>query len=166
MKRKIVITGTVLALLIIAYLVGQFTEERSATKQQTQRDLSLHRELVQLDRSFLVNIATKPSTITSGTYTLETRFPGKIAGVSSLEVEYSDGQLLKLAGLPIQDIVQRGPVVSWERFDVDEGPAARYVGFIDGDIMWGRVYVEPGQGWREGEPPAYGMWRLSPKAAN
>jgi hypothetical protein len=50
------------------------------------------------------------------------------------------------------------------QYDMDEGPSARFVGLIDGDGMWGRVYVEPGQGWREGDPPVYGVWRLHPKS--
>ncbi len=166
MKRKIIAVGVVLALLVIAFLAGHFNGLRSADEQQIKQDLSRHKELVDLDQSFLASIAARPSALTSGTYALETRFPGKAAEVSALELEYSGGKLLKLTGLPIQDIVQTGQVVSWERFDYDEGPAATYVGLIDGDTMWGRVYVKPGQGWQEGEPPAYGVWRLSPKAAN
>ena len=126
MKRKIIAIGTVLALLVIAYLAGHSNGSQSEVQQQTKRDLSLHKELVELDQSFLTNIVTRPSTMTSGVYTLETRLSGKSAEVSELELEYSNGQLLKLTGLPIQDIVQTGHVVSWERFDYDEGPGATY----------------------------------------
>ena len=166
MKRKIIIAGAVLVLVVIAFLVGRYMGSQSAVQQQTQRDLRLHEGLVELDQSFLANIATRPSSITSGTYTLETRFPGKAPQISSLQVECSNGQLLKLTGPAIhKDTVRQGSVVSWQAYE-DEGPFARYVGIIDGDIMWGHVYVEPGQGLREGEPPAYGVWRLSPKAAD
>jgi hypothetical protein len=164
MKHKIITIVAVLALLVIAYLAGQSNGSHTAVEQQTERDLDLHKELVELDQSFLTNISTRPNTMSSGAYTLETRFAGSTTKESSLELEFSNGQLLKVTGLPIQDIVQTGNVVSWEQFDYDEGPSARYVGLIDGDVIWGRVYVKPGQGWREGEPPSYGVWRLYPKS--
>jgi hypothetical protein len=154
--KRILIVGVIMALIVIAYM---------GWRQPVPTDWALrqHEELVELDKAFLPTIAVRPSSMTSGTYTLETWFHGKAAEAAEVELEFSDGQLVKLTGLPIQGIVQHGHVVFWERFDYDEGPSAAHVGLVDGNTMWGRVYVKPGQGWHEGEPPAYGVWRLVPK---
>ena len=165
MKQKIIVVVSVLILLVTAFLTGRRSGMHVAieqqTKQQLQRDLQLHRELVELDRLFLPNIPVSPNTMTSGSYTLETWIAGKPEENSVLKMEFADGKLVKLPPrVPIQDIQQTENVISWERYDMHEGPSAIFIGLIDGNEMWGRVYVEPGQGWREGEPPAYGVWRL------
>jgi hypothetical protein len=154
----------VLALLAIAFWVGRAGGVERTSMLQTKRDLELHKQLVELDQSFLTNVVTRPNTLTSGLYTLEIRFAGKTEEVSALELEFSNGQLVQNPKLPIQHIVQTGSVVSWERYNMDEDPSSTFVGVIDGNVMWGRVYLEPGQGWREGQPPAYGVWRLHPKS--
>lgn len=164
MFKKITAGCVILALLVIAFWGGQATGAESASKLQAKRDLTLHKQLVELDRSFLTNVVTRSNTLTSGVYTLETRFAGKAEKVSAVELKFSNGQLVQPSNLPIQHVVQTGSVVSWEQYDGDEGPNSSFVGLIDGSVMWGRVYVAPGQGWREGEPPAYGVWRLHPKS--
>jgi hypothetical protein len=168
MKRKIIIAIGVLVLLVIAYWVGHGRGSAAAEWEQAQRDMKLHEDLVALDRSFLAGLATKPGSLTSGTYVLETQFAGKPAIRTLVKVTYRNGQSLELTGLPSQDIfnvVCQGAVVSWDCGNMSaEGPFATYVGLVDGSVMWGRVYQGPGQGWREGEPPAYGVWKLSPKA--
>lgn len=161
--RKIIINVIFLFILVIVYVAGLSVGSRTAIRRRINRDLMLHKELVALDRSFLTNVATRPNTLISGNYILETQIAGKPAEVSSLRLEVSKGQLTKLSQMPIQDIRQTGNVVSWERFDIDERPRTIYIGMIDGNRMWGKIYTEPGQGWHEGESPNYGMWRLYPK---
>lgn len=164
MKRKIIPISAVLVLLVVTYMVGQRNGIKAESEQQSKRDLQLHHQLVELDESFLTSVVTRPNVISSGTYTLETRFAGQSVKTSTVKLTFSDGQLMKLENLPTQGIQQTGNVVSWEQFDPDEGPSARFVGIIDGYVMWGRIYMKPGQGWREGTPPAYGVWRLYPQA--
>ncbi|HXI85790.1 MAG TPA: hypothetical protein VNL17_17055 [Verrucomicrobiae bacterium] len=164
MQKKIVAVCAVLALIAIIFWVGSYYGADSRSKLQTKRDLDLHKKLVELDRSFLTNVVTRPNTMTSGSYVLEIQFTGKPEKTAALELEFSNGQLIKMSKLPIQDLVQTGSVVSWMQYDEDEGPSARFIGLIDGNGMWGRVYVEPGQGWREGDPPAYGVWKLHPES--
>ncbi len=159
-KRNIIIIGAALLLPVIGYWVGQSHGSNKEVKHRTKRDLELHGQLVELDQWFLAGVATRPSIMTSGKYTLATRWAGRKTEVSMVDLEISDGRVSKMTGLPIQDIVQTGKVVSWEQVDMDEGPSARFIGLMDGDGMWGRVYVKPGQGWHEGEPPAYGVWRF------
>jgi hypothetical protein len=159
-KRNVTIVGSVLLLPVIGYWVGQSYGSNREMKQRTKRDLVLHGKLVELDQWFLAGVAAQPSTMTSGKYTLEKRWAGRAMETSVAELEISDGCVRKMTGLRAQDIMQTGKVVSWKQVDADEGPSARFVGLMDGDGMWGRVYMEPGQGWHEGEPPAYGVWRL------
>jgi hypothetical protein len=162
-KRSIKITCGLLAILLIAYYIGRHGGHHSAIVQRMKLDFEQHKALVLLDQSFLSTIATHPNTMTSGVYMLETRFAGKTSEETAVEVQIDNGQLVKLAKQPIQEIAQKGSVVSWERYDMDEGPAARFIGLIDGNMMWGRIYLMPGSGWREGQPSAYGVWRLHPK---
>jgi hypothetical protein len=165
MQKKILVLCAFLALLVIAFWVGWYSGVYSRSKLQTKQDLELHKELVELDQSFFTNAVTRPSVMNSGAYTLEIQFAGKPEKVSStLELEFSNGRLVGAPNQRIQDIVQTRNVVSWEQYDSDEGPSTTFVGVIDGDGMWGRVYVSPGQGWRQGEPPVYGVWRLRPKS--
>jgi hypothetical protein len=122
-----------------------------------KHDVMVHTELLKLDEPLFTNVVTKPSTLTSGRYTLEMQIAGKPATNCVLDLEFSNGRLTKISGF-VQKVVQTGSIVSWEQYDMSESPTVKFVGVIDGDRMWGRVYVEPGQGWREGEPPEYGVW--------
>lgn len=164
--RRIAVVCAVLGLLAVAFWCGRstgfHTATTQATRQQAKRDLALHDRLVELDRSLFAQVAASPNKMTSGRYTLETSLAGTTTA-ASVDLDLVDGQLRRITSLHVQDIQQTGTVVSWEQFpgaDADEGPSARYVGVIDGDEMWGRVYVKPGEGWHEGTPPAYGVWRL------
>ncbi|MBN2582266.1 MAG: hypothetical protein JXL80_04300 [Planctomycetes bacterium] len=168
MGRKIVVAGVAAVMLVVAFLAGWFVgssaAEDAATRRQAQRDLELYKELVKLNQSFLAGVEARPSTLTPGTYVLETHLVGQ-ADPSSVLVDYANGQLVKQEGLPVTDFTRQGSMVSWSKpyTDPDQGPQVSYVGLIDGDTMWGRVYVAPGQGWHEDEPPNYGVWRLVPQ---
>jgi hypothetical protein len=166
MRRTLLALSVVLPLLVVAGLVGWFYGSRAATRREIAREASRQKELMVLDESFLAKVAVRPGAPVSGKYVLETSLPGKAPDAAVVEAEFSNGQLVSLTGVPVQGIVQTGQVVSWEweYADPDEGPVVRYVGLVDGDAAWGRVYVAPGEGWHEGEPPACGVWRLSPKA--
>lgn len=164
MAKRIISLCVMLALLAIAFWFGRAVGVDTTSKAQAKRAIQLHKELIELDRAFLTNVATRPGTMTSGRYKLEVRLAGQPERVSEIELEFSNGKLVKASQLPIQHIVQTGNVVSWEQYDASEGPSAIFVGTIDGDGMWGRVYVEPGQGWHQGDPPVYGVWRTLPKS--
>ena len=166
MRKWLIALCGILALIgiVVAFWVGRAVGTGTASKAQTERDMQLHKELIELDRTFLTNVVTRPSTMTSGRYNLGVRFAGQAERLSEIELEVTNGNLVKISPLPIQHIVQAGNAVSWEQYDMSEGPSAIFVGTIDGNAMWGRIYVEPGQGWHQGEPPAYGVWRATPKS--
>ena len=171
MNRKIVTIGIVLGLLITAYIVGQSNGSDSAIRQQMKRDFLLHKTLMALDKSVLTNMTVRASTLTSGTYVLETRFTDECSQVP-LDIVFTNGEWLiktqtTVAGYLLtsgQPFKQDGKLVLGSMFDIEKGPTREYVGLVDGNMAWGRVYQEPGHGWREGEPPAYGVWRLYPKS--
>jgi hypothetical protein len=163
MTKKIIAGCVIVILLAVAYWVGRSVGwsagTESAVRSRMEHDVMVHTELVQLEKSLLTNVLTRPITMPSGRYTLETKIAGKPATASALEFQFSNGRLTRISG-NVQQIVQTGNIVSWEQYDTGEDPSAIFVGVIDGDMMCGRVYVEPGQGWRQGKPLEYGVWTV------
>src|SRR5258706_15135851 len=100
MLKKLAIFCAVLALLAIAFWIGRTNGVSTSSNLQTKRDLELHKTLVELDRSFLTNVVTRPNMMTSGIYALEIRFAGKPETISELELEFSNRQLTKVSKLP------------------------------------------------------------------
>jgi hypothetical protein len=166
MLKRVIVVCTVLAFLVIAFWVGRAVGLQTAIKLRTKQELEQHDQLVALDRSWLTNVVTRPSTMTSGVYTLEIRLAGRPVQASTVEFDFSKREFIKGSKLVIWNVVQTGNAVSWEQHETedDEEPNATLVGLVDGNGIWGRVYVAPGEGWHEGEPPAYGVWRLYPKS--
>ena len=77
MKNRIIAIISVLAALVIAYSIGYFKAAIDDSTNQMIRDFEHWAQLADLDRSFLTNVMTRPSTLSTGTYVLETTFPGK-----------------------------------------------------------------------------------------
>jgi len=138
MRKCVIVLCAVLILVVLAFWIGRAVGVEAGSKLQAKRGLQLHRELVDLDKRFLTNVVSRPSTMISGLYQFEVRFAGKTGKVSEIELEFSNGQLVKASRLPIQGIVQTGNVVSWEQYEISEGPSAIFVGRIDGKEMWGQ----------------------------
>lgn len=86
MKRKLMRIGGLFVLLVVAFRAGRTDGVKSATNGQTRRDLQLYKELVELDLSFLKNVAPQASAITSGPYMLEVKFAGKLKQASEHEL--------------------------------------------------------------------------------
>jgi hypothetical protein len=165
MKRKILVAVTVLLLLAIAFWAGQSNGTSETTRLQLKSQLAIHKQMIDSDRSLFEKVITRPNSMTSGIYALEVTFPGRTKESSVLNLQLVNGQLIRVpTELQMEDIQQTDKIVSWVRHDMHEGPSARFMGLIDGTEMWGKVYVEPGQGWREGEPPAYGAWIAYPSS--
>jgi hypothetical protein len=159
MKKIAKLIG-VLVLLGIVFWIWKFEGADAQSKQRTLHDLELHKNLLELDRSFLTNLPCASNALTSGNYTLDVCLAGQSEKLTNVLLGVSNGQI---TNSPLLDLVQNGNEVYWVQYDYDQGPFQEFVGLIDGDAMWGRVYVAPGQGWRQGEPPNYGVWRMTPK---
>jgi hypothetical protein len=163
MKQRIILVASMLVLIAIAYGVGHFKASYDISVSQMNSDFEHWQSLAKLDRSFLTNIVTRPSTLTSGAYVMETTFPGKAPTNYVLDLVFSNGQFAlpkptnpKRAGMA-DTLVQRGNVVSWAYEGVMYEADAECVGLIDGNVIWGRIY-----GWNSGDE-SIGLWRIYPK---
>jgi hypothetical protein len=160
MKRKITIFVALLAALAAAYGIGQFKASIDSSTRQMNADFEHWRQLAELDRSFLTNVVTRPSTLTSGAYVMETTFPGKAPTNCVLQLVFSNGQFALpkpttpgRAGMA-DTLVQNGSVVSWRHEGIMYEATAECVGLIDGDTIWGRIY-----GWNPRDE-SIGVWRI------
>lgn len=159
MNRTVLAAIFVLAIVVAAYSVGYFR----ASGDHASRDFEHYKQLAELDRSFLTGVVTRPSTLTTGSYILETRFPGKAPKFDFLELMFSNGRFaLPMPTAPrrhgmADTLVQNGNVVSWHHEGVMYESNAECVGLIDGNMIWGRIY-----GWNPGDE-SIGVWRIYSK---
>jgi len=162
-KRRVIIVVAVLAALAVAYGIGYFKASVELSASQMNQDFEHWAQLAELDRSFLTNVVTRPSTLATGTYVLETRFPGKPPKIDVLELVFSKGQFaLPKSAEPHRNgmadtLVQNGNVVSWHHEGIMYEANAECVGLIDGNTIWGRIY-----GWNS-DDESIGVWRIYPK---
>jgi hypothetical protein len=101
----------------------------------------------------------------SGTYLMDVWFPGTQLGTREVALRCENGQL----SVPAPNTFSRsqgaqmlsvaGNVVSWTEEGALYEANPKYVGLIDGDGMWGRIY-----GWNPGDQ-SVGLWRIYPKPA-
>lgn len=138
--------------ILMAFSCSRGTHDSPPCLTSEQMD-----QIAQLDQASLSEVNPKPSKLTTGSYLLETKYPGKNVETYRVGLEIEGGRLVKApsmleGNLVTQDLHHDGSVVSWSQYDMDEGPAVRYVGLIDEEMLWGRAYVQPGVGWREGSP--------------
>lgn len=128
--------------------------------------------LLELERNALTNAYIRPSTMTSGKYVLESSFPGMPREELVMDLVFTNGQLITAEPRAISDLgedfftdgfKQKGNVISahlWtHRADDAKLFDRQYIGLADGNMMWGRVYLLPGQGWQESRSPDVGVWR-------
>ena len=164
--KRILLIVSIFALLALAYGIGYYRAGYQAGVRQMNEDLEHWEQLAKLDRVFLTNIVTRSNALTTGTFVLETSFPGKPPWTEVLSLTFSNGVFAlpkpvqpQRAGMA-ETLVQNGNVVSW----LDEGilyeANAEWVGLIDGNKIWGRVY-----GWNAGQE-SIGFWRIYPAPAS
>ncbi len=164
-KHKVIFTVLVLGASVVAYCVGYLRGFFVVSESWTNREHEHWVQLADLDRSFLTNVTARPSALTTGTYVLETQFPGKPPKIDLLSLTFTNGQFALPKPVEVQrngmaeTLIQNGNVVSWHYEGILYMANAEYVGLIDGDTAWGRVY-----GWGSGDE-SIGNWRLYPKAA-
>jgi hypothetical protein len=166
--KKILILCAVVAAIVFAFAFGKHLGVQDATEMHTKlrikENSDLQQQLLQLDQSFLANLVTRPGTLISGTYKLDVQYAGQITKSFPVTLTFSNGKLVSMTttAFHVQNIVHASSVVSWNQFDLDEGPSADFIGLINGNQMSGKVYLHPGNGWHEEEPAAYGVWYLRP----
>lgn len=164
MKRKVIIIITVIAALAAAYSIGYSKSSVDSSINQMNQDFENWTQLAELDKSFLTNIVTQSSTLKTGTYVLETRFPRKPPKTEVIDLVFSNGQFaLPKPTEPHRNgmadtLVQNGNVVSWHHEGIMYEANAECVGLIDGNMIWGRIY-----GWNP-DDESIGVWKLYPKS--
>jgi hypothetical protein len=162
MKKRIIAVVSALAALAIAYGIGYFKAALDGSACQMNRDFEHWAQLAELDRAFLTNVVTRPSTLRTGTYVLETTFPGKPTTTSVIDLVFTNGRFsLPKTEEPHRNgmadtMIQNGNVVSWYHEGIAYEANAECVGLIDDNMIWGRIY-----GWNRDE--SIGVWRITPK---
>lgn len=135
------------------------------------------KNIVEMDRSFFFKLSGRKNSITSGEYSFEVGFPGATVEKFEVQLTTEKGKIAinqfrtKLPySLPeidpnssgIFDIHQDGNVISWIYRYSEEGPWSYYVGLIDDDTIWGKVYIMGAAEWYE-YPPEIGTWIIRKK---
>ena len=108
----------------------------------------------------LQSLPLRSNTMTSGTYLVDVWFPASKLPTREIVLHCENGQInipaFNRNGGP-QTLPVNGRVVSWTQEGAGYEANAKYVGFVDGDEIWGRVY-----GWNPGNQ-SLGFWRNYPK---
>ena len=163
MKHKIIVIGLLIFVAVAAYYAGQIKSSFDSSLAQMNRDFEHWDQLAQLDRSFLTNVIIRPSSLISGRYVLEIRFPGEPPLIDHLDLVVSNGLIaLPKSNKPHRNgmadtLAQNGNVVSWHYEGIAYEANAECVGLIDENMIWGRVY-----GWNPGNE-SIGIWKLYPQ---
>jgi len=164
--RKVIFVISVLGALVAAYSIGYLRGFFIEADSQVKSEFEHLARLAELDRSFLTNLTTRPSALTTGTYVLETQFPGKPPTIDLLTLTFTNGQFAIQKPIKIrrngmaETLIQNSNVFSWHEEGILYEANAEYVGIIDGDTAWGRVY-----GWGSGDE-SIGNWKLYPKSTS
>jgi len=162
-KRNILLAVGAVVLVLGAYHFGYIRSSMESSMDVMAAQFKYWAQLAELDRAFLTNAVTRPSTLVSGPYVLETHFPGKPPQTTALDLVFTNGRF----ALPRPEqpgrsgmadtLIQNGSVVSWYHEGSIYEADAECVGLIDGNMMWGRIY-----GWNPGDE-SIGIWRIYPK---
>ncbi|MBN2535307.1 MAG: hypothetical protein JXB88_20675 [Spirochaetales bacterium] len=166
MKCRIINIIIIILVAAITFFIGQEKGKTDLLKHFNQ-PAGYMENLIQLDKSLLKNILTRPCKMTSGTYVLETNFPGKIPEVYTLELAFSNGQLIKKYQVIDKNFVtngfmQEGKIVYGNFNDMNEKPGRIYIGLMDGDIIWSKVCIPGSYGWHVSSLEA-GVFRMYKK---
>ena len=146
----------ILVAVVGAYCKGALEATFQIKGAEEERGLRLFEQ----DREFLSKIPTHPNALVSGIYVLEVQFPGEPATLQDLNLAFVGGQFalkpsseLHVDGME-DTLVQNGNVVTW----IEEGTGyltnTEWVGLIDGEQLWGRVY-----NWGP-DDQIMGYWRM------
>jgi len=168
MRRSLLLVFIGLALAgvsFVSFVVGRWCSSFSASEKLMQEEMRHWDQFAAMDKIVLQTVPTSSNTMTSGTYLMQVWFPKLNLGTREVVLHCENGQI----SVPAPNTFSRsggsqalsltGNVVSWTQEGALYEANAKYVGLVDGDGMWGRVY-----GWGPGEQ-SVGIWRIYPKVA-
>ncbi len=158
--RKLTLILSGVAIAGLSFLIGQWWGSASASERFMREEMRRWDKLATLDKSMLLGFSARSNNMGSGTYLMDVWFPGLQLPTREIALQCENGQLSVLAfnrsgGSQTLSIV--GNVVTGTQEGALYGPDAKYVGLLDGEGMWGRVY-----GWNPGDQ-SVGFWRVYPK---
>jgi len=165
MRRRLVFIFIGVGLASVSFVVGRWCGSVSTSEKLMQEEMSHWDQFAAMDRAVLQTFPTRSNTMTSGTYLMQVWFPKLNLGTQEVVFHCEHGQISVPAPNTFsrsggaQTLSVTGNVVSWTQEGALYGADAKYVGLVDGDGMWGRVY-----GWNPGVQ-SVGLWRIYPKPA-
>jgi len=168
-KAGFIIFGIVIA--VVAFVVGRWWEGTAARTKAMQEEMSRMDRLAEFDKNMLQNLAVRSNVLTSGTYVMQMWFLSSSQsnsrpqqpGTQEFALHCENGQTIVRARSGFtrdgssRTFIITNNVVSWTQEGAGYEANAKYVGIVDGDEMWGRVY-----GWGPGDQ-SVGFWRIYPK---
>jgi hypothetical protein len=165
MRRRLVLISLGVGLAAVAFVVGRWCGSVSTSEKLMQEEMSRWDQFALMDKTVLQTFPARSNTMTSGTYLMQVWFSKMNLGTQEVVFHCENGQISVPApntfsrSRGTQTLSVTGNVVSWTQEGSLYEANAKYVGLIDGDGMWGRVY-----GWNPGDQ-SVGFWRIYPKPA-
>ena len=153
-----------IGITIVSFIIGRWWGSTSESGNQIQAELSRYDPLANLDMAVLQTLPTRSNTMTSGIFLKEVWFLKSQHWTNEVLLHCENGQISVPAPNTFsrngnaQSLSVTGNVVSWTQEGALYEANPKYVGIVDGDGMWGRVY-----GWNLGDQ-SVGFWRIYPKA--
>jgi hypothetical protein len=161
--RKVILIFLGVATAGLSFIIGTWWEGASTSEKLMPEEMKHWDQLATLDRDLLKRFTVRSNTMTSGTYLMDIWFPQSTLPTQQVVLECEHGQITVAAfsrNGGNQKLSIDGNIVSWTQEGAGYEANAKYVGLVDGNGMWGRVY-----GWNPGDQ-SVGMWRIYPKPSD
>jgi hypothetical protein len=161
--RKLILTSIGVGVVMVSFLIGRWWGSGSAAERLMQEEMMRYGKFSDLDRSVLPSVPARSNVMTSGAYLMDVWFSGTHLGPREVNLQCENGTISIPAPNTFtrsggsQTLSVKGSVVSWTQEGAGYEANPKYVGLVDGDEMWGRVY-----GWSPGDQ-SVGLWRIYPK---
>jgi hypothetical protein len=163
MRRGLVLILIAAGLTGVSFVIGRWCGRVSTSEKLMQEEMSHWDQFAAMDKAVLQTFPSRSNTMTSGTYLMQVWFPNLNLGTQAVVLHCENGQITVPAPNTFsrsgaaQTLSVTGHVVSWTQEGAGYEANPKYVGIVDGDGMWGRVY-----GWNRGVQ-SVGLWRIYPK---
>jgi hypothetical protein len=159
MHKKLVIIIAALVVTVFSFVLGRWWGSMSTSEKLMQEEMRHWDQFAAIDKAALQTLPARTNKMTSGAYLMQVWFPKLNLGTQEVVLHCENGQIsadkFSRSGAA-QTLSVTGNVVSWTQEGAGYEANPKYVGLVDGDGMWGRVY-----GWGAGDQ-SVGFWRIYP----
>lgn len=162
-RTKFLVMFAGIGIAIVSFVIGRWRGAVSESEKLMQEEMSRYEKFASMDRAVLQTFPVQSNTMLSGTYLMQVWFPKSQVGTQEVILHCENGQISVPApntfsrSQSAQMLSVTGNVVSWTQEGAGYEANPKYVGLVDGDEMWGRIY-----GWGPGDE-SVGLWRIYPK---